>query len=250
MGAGPAAGDAGLRHGLRLRRPAAVRRPGADGAARGDRLDPPRLLVPRHPQPRRRGRGAVVRALSVRLPAGADRLPGARRDPARRRPRPRPDALAQLPARLAAAGPAGDRRRRRAGPDGDAGRLRHGLVLRRADLHHRDLSRLVRARRPHGGGAALDGPARLRRRSSSSPKRLSRGGARFAAARPSRRAVARHPAGRLARRARGRRLRAAARGRLRRAVAGAAAPRRRPRATRSSGRASCTWRATASCSRR
>ena len=40
VGAGPAAGDAGLRHGLRLRRPAAVRRPGADGAARGDRLDP------------------------------------------------------------------------------------------------------------------------------------------------------------------------------------------------------------------
>src|SRR6187401_2433293 len=55
---------------------------------------------------------------------------------------------------------------------------------------------------------------------------LARGGARFSAARPSRRAAP--PAGRLACRARGRRLRPAARGRLRRAFAGAAAPRRVP----------------------
>ena len=59
-----------------------------------------------------------------------------------------------------------------------------------------------------------------------------------------------HPPDRLARRARGRRLRAAARGRLRRAVAARCCAWRWPRATRSSGRASCTWPATASCSRR
>ena len=105
----------------------------------------------------------------------AHRLPRARRGPARRRPRARPDAVAQLPARLAADGAAGDRRRRGAGADGDAGRLRHRVVLRRADLHHRDLSRLVLARRPHRRGAAVDGLARLRRSSSSSLERLSRG---------------------------------------------------------------------------
>ena len=111
--------------------------------------------------------GAVVVLSCVLYPyvylLVAHRLPRARRDPARRRPGARPDAVAQLPARLAADGPAGDRRRRGAGPDGDAGRLRHRLLLRRADLHHRHLSRLVLARRPHRRGAALDGPARLRR---------------------------------------------------------------------------------------
>jgi iron(III) transport system permease protein len=40
--------------------------------------------------------------------------------------------------------------------DGDARRLRHRGVLRRADVHHRDLSRLVLARRSHRSGAAVD----------------------------------------------------------------------------------------------
>ena len=47
MGADAAARDARLRHGLRLHRLAAVHRPGADGAARGDRLAGARVLVPR-----------------------------------------------------------------------------------------------------------------------------------------------------------------------------------------------------------
>ena len=57
-------------------------------------------------------------------------------------------------ARVAAAGAAGHRRRRRAGADGNAGRLRHGRLLRRADLHHRHLPRLVLAGRPHRRRAA------------------------------------------------------------------------------------------------
>ena len=211
VGAGPAAGDAGLRHGLRLRRPAAVRRPGADCAARGDRLDARRLLVPRRAQ---RSAARCVMLSCVLYPyvyllsriafleRGAALLEAGR-------------ALGLTPWRsflrvsLPMARPA-IAARRGAGADGDAGRLRHRLVLRRADLHHRHLPRLVLARRPHRRGAAVDGLARLRRSWCWSLERLSRGGARFAAAGPTRSAAAGHPPERLARRARGRRLRAAA----------------------------------------
>ncbi len=154
LGADAAAGDAGLRRRLRLHRPAAVQRPGADGAARGLRAAAARLLVSRDPLAAGR-RGAVRRrALSVRLRADAAGLPRARPAPGRRRAHARLHAAGGVLARRAAAGAPGDDRRRHAGADGDAVGLRRGRVLRPADLHAEPLQRLVQPRRPRRRGAA------------------------------------------------------------------------------------------------
>ena len=62
-------------------------------------------------------------------------------------------AVAQLLPGIAAAGATGGGGRCRAGADGDARRLRHGVLLRRADLHHRHLPGVVLTRRPDCSGA-------------------------------------------------------------------------------------------------
>ncbi|MCK7500956.1 MAG: hypothetical protein MZW92_70490 [Comamonadaceae bacterium] len=165
LGAAPAARDAGLRHGLRLHRPAAVRRPGADaGCARAFGWQARRLLVSRRAQ---RWAGAVVMFVFVLYPyvyllartAFLERASGMLEAARISRLRPLGSFFRVSPA----AGAAGDRRRRRAGADGDPGRLRHGVLLRRADLHHRHLPRLVLAGRPRRRGAAVGCAARLRR---------------------------------------------------------------------------------------
>src|SRR6056297_3483 len=70
-GAGPAAGISGLCSGLCLHRFPRSSRHRAIPAARPDGLGPARLLVPRDPVGRRRGGHADLRALPLRLPAGA-----------------------------------------------------------------------------------------------------------------------------------------------------------------------------------
>ena len=154
MGAAAAARRPGLHHRLHLHRSPGVRRAGARPAARGDRLDPRRLLVPADPLARRRDRGHEPRALPLRLSARARRVPRAVHLHARRQPDAWPRAMGQLLRDRGAAGPAGDRRRRRARADGDPRRLRHRAVLRRRHLHDRHLSHLVRARRADCGRAA------------------------------------------------------------------------------------------------
>ncbi len=160
VGADPAPGGAGLRHGLRLYRLAGGRRAAADLAARAVRLAGRRLLVPRGALAGRRHRPARLRALSLRLPAGTLGLPRA----VGLRPRGQPHAglqpLGLLLARRPAAGASGGGGRHRARPDGDPGRLRHGRLLRPADLHHRDRAGADLDGRPHGGGAALLAVAR------------------------------------------------------------------------------------------
>ena len=112
VGAAAAAGDAGVRDGLRVHRLAAVRRPGADGAARADRLGPRRLLVSRTcARSAARCVMFVARALSLRLPARAHRVPravGQRCSKSARSLGLRP--WRALRARRAAARAAGDRR--------------------------------------------------------------------------------------------------------------------------------------------
>ena len=75
---------------------------------------------------------ADARLLSLCLPAGARRLPRPVGLRDRSQPHARAHAVAELPARVPAAGAAGDHRRRGAGADGDARRFRHGAVFRRA----------------------------------------------------------------------------------------------------------------------
>ena len=75
---------------------------------------------------------------------------------------PGPQSADGVLARGPAARAAGDRRRRRAGAHGDARGLRHRVVLRRADVHHRHLSRVVQPGRPRGRRAARERAAGLR----------------------------------------------------------------------------------------
>ena len=94
------------------------------------------------------------------------------RRPDRSRARARLRAVGDVPARRAAARAARHRRRRRARADGDARGFRHGRVFRRADVHHRDLPRVVLARRSCRRGTARSGAARFRRRSCSCIERV------------------------------------------------------------------------------
>ncbi len=149
LGLVPAAGDAGLRERLRLQRPAAIRRPGADQPAQPVRLAARRLLVSRFPVAAGRGGAVHCQLLPLRLHAGARRLPRPVGLRAGGRPHARARPLVALLAHRAAAGAADDRRRRRAGADGNPGRFRRRELARRADLHHRDLPHLVRHGRCH-----------------------------------------------------------------------------------------------------
>ena len=79
----------------------------------------------------------------------------------------------------AAAGAAGDPRRRRAGADGGAGRLRHGQPAGRADVHRRDLQGLVQRARPRRGDAARHA-ARVGHAHAAGARALLRGRARHA----------------------------------------------------------------------
>ena len=74
VGAGFAAGHAGLRHGVRLHRLAAGCRAGADRAARDYRLAGTRVLVSGDPFAARGGCDAFLSALPLRLSARAQRL--------------------------------------------------------------------------------------------------------------------------------------------------------------------------------
>src|SRR3546814_3424447 len=106
MGADPAARRTRLRHCLHLYRFPAICRPGADAAARGDRLECPGLLVPADPLARWRHRDADPRALSLCLPAVAAGLPLTVGLRARGQPYAGPRPLAQLISlRLALAAP-------------------------------------------------------------------------------------------------------------------------------------------------
>ena len=191
VGAAAAAGDAGLRAGLRLHRLPAVQRPAADGAARAAPA-PQGALWPDV----RSLRGAVVLFVLCLYPyvylltraALGERARAADGGgaPARRRP------AAPRARGGAAAGAAGAGRRRRAGADGDAGRLRCWRLLRPVDLHHRHLQGLAGDERPRrrgaarlaaaggGGAAAVGGAARAaaaalrrhaQRRGASAPRR-------------------------------------------------------------------------------
>ncbi len=152
MGAAAAAGDAGLRGGLRLHRLPAVQRPGPDLAARQLRLAGPRAAG--DPQHARRGLGLRVLALSLCLPAGPHGPGRARGAPDGSGAPARGAAVAPHPARGPAARAPGGGRRRGAGPDGDPGRLRRGQLLRHPDLHHRHLQGLAVHGQPHRRGAA------------------------------------------------------------------------------------------------
>ena len=227
VGAGAAARDARLRDRLRVHRRAAVRRPRAVGAARRLRVGRRRVLVPGDPLAARRRRDVRGRALSVRVPPRARGLPRAVAVARRGRPHPGPARVASLLPREPAPRATGHRRRRRARLHGDAGGLRHRLLLRRADLHHRHLPGLAVDGRAGRRGEALDDAARVRR---GPPRRRAAGPAaralpRFAHAAPPRPRGARPRAGRG--RARG--LPRAAGGRLR-------DPRGHPREARPPGR--------------
>jgi len=119
-------------------------------------------------------------AVPVRVHAGAGRIrndggthPGGGADP-----RPRPPH--GLPSRAAAAGAAGDRRRRRPGVHGDAGGLRCRGGAQRGHLHDLDLPRVVRhvldrRRAADGRGARVRGAGRrLARAQASRRARLRR----------------------------------------------------------------------------
>ena len=146
-GARAAAGDAVVRAGVRAGRPARpgqpaaeqpVRRPGAARAARAGRRD----------------RGAVSRPLSLRLPAGPQRVPRAVAPGAGGRPHTRPRVRPGGVVCRGAAGPARARCGRRAGRDGGAGRLRRGQPAGLPDADRCDLPRLVRGVRRGRGPAA------------------------------------------------------------------------------------------------
>jgi iron(III) transport system permease protein len=142
------------------------------GWSRGDYWFPGRA------QRRRRGRDVRVRALSLRLllarTAFIERASGMLEAARTLGLGPwRSFLRVSLPlARPAVVGGRG------AGLDGDAGRLRHRVLLRRADLHHRHLSRLVLARRPHRCRATCGVAARFRDPAAASGT-VSRGRARF-----------------------------------------------------------------------
>ena len=162
VGARPATRDARLRDGLCVHRLAAVHRPGADALARADRVAGTGVLVPGDPLALRCGGHALVRALSLRLPARAHELPRAVAERARGRAARRLRGVGQLLPRRGAACAARDRRRHRTCADGDARRLRRGVVLRGRDVHDRHLQGLARDGRRRGGVPARHLPARLR----------------------------------------------------------------------------------------
>jgi len=150
VGPGVAARRAGLCDGLRVHRFPAVRRAGADLPARQLWLGARRLLVSRHPHLARCHSDVRLRALSLRLSAGAHRFPGAGERHAGSGTYAGHGAVAGLLCRIAAAGPPGHRGRYCAGPDGNPGRLRHRSLFCSQYLHYRHLPRLVLAGRPRG----------------------------------------------------------------------------------------------------
>ena len=162
MVADAAAGDAGLRHGLRVYGFPAVHRPGADGAARGLRLARARILVSRtsarcggaasmfvfalYPYVYLLARAAFIEHPPALIEAGAHA--GLDRRQAFWRvalPLARPAIAAGMALALMET-------------LADYGTV---AVLRRRHVHHRHLPRVVLAGRPRGGGAVLDGAAGL-----------------------------------------------------------------------------------------
>ncbi len=129
MGVDAAAGHAVVCHGLCVHRFPAVRGPAAIGIARDVRLVAAGLLVSRRALAGRRGDHVRVRALSVCLPAGPNRVHRAPACAHRSRAHAGARSPAGILARRASAGASGHRRRHRAGADGDAGRLRNGAYF-------------------------------------------------------------------------------------------------------------------------
>ena len=93
-------------------------------------------------------------ALPIRLPPCPRGVPPAVGDDLPGRPRPRAVGLGRVPPGVPAACPPGHRGRRAAGDDGDHRGLRHGVLLRGADLRDRHLHELVLDGGPGRGGAA------------------------------------------------------------------------------------------------
>ncbi len=144
MGPGPASGDAGLRHGLRLYRLAAgswtgrrhccANLPVGRFANIGFRRSVPCLALRRCCRSRFIPMSICWRAL---------RFSNSRARLWRRPASPGTAAWGRFLARRAASGPHRHRCRYRFGPDGGACRFRHGFLFRRKYVHCRHLSRLA-----------------------------------------------------------------------------------------------------------
>ena len=151
---GAAAGVSGLCAGLRLYRSAVASGAGSDDAARGDGVGAAGLLVPEHPLAARRRADADLRALSLRLSAGARGVRAAVGERVSGGADARQGAVGGVPEREPADGPAGDRGGRAAHDHGDHRGLRHGGAFRGEDVLDRHLSGVVLDERPGGGVAA------------------------------------------------------------------------------------------------
>ena len=154
-----AAGLSGLCAGLCLYHAAVASRPRPAGAARCDGMGAERLLVPRHPVAARRSADADLRALPLRLPAGAGAVPQPVDQCMGGGAHAGAGPLGHVPPGEPADGMACHRGRRAAGGDGDHRRRGHRLSFRGADLCHRHLSGVVLDGGPGGGGTAGAVPA-------------------------------------------------------------------------------------------
>ena len=151
LGAGTAAGLAGLRGCLCLCRPGRLCRPAADRLARAG---PAAGVLPRTAQRAGCGRGARAGALSLCVPGGARGLPAPGQRGHGRGAFARPRAAVGLLPRGAAYGASGLGCRLVTGIAGSTGRLRRGQHPGRRYLQHRHLQDLVRPLLAAGGGAA------------------------------------------------------------------------------------------------
>ena len=199
VGAGAAARDARLRHGIRVHGLAAVLRAGADCAAQ-PRPDGRRATTGSRTCARSgRGSGARrSRSIPTSISSRAPPLRTSRAARSRRRASPghaRPGAL--LPRRDAARA-SRDRRRRLARAHGNARGFRHRVVFHARGVHHRHLQGVVLDGRPRRRGATLGcllafvAVLLALERASRGPRRLSlrRAAQGRAAAAPARRAGA------------------------------------------------------------
>ena len=158
-----------------------------------------RLLVPRALLRAGRRRALHARALSLRLSRRPGRVPHPVAAASRSEPHPGPRSMANLLRRRPADGSPGDRGGSSPGAVRGVGRLRHGPILRRADLHDGDLSHLVRHGRSRRRRAGRRGPARHRRAADRARTPLARSRALPCRVEPARERRSRRPR-RLARR--------------------------------------------------
>src|SRR5918999_1078054 len=155
MGLAAAALGACLYHCLYLYRDAGCRRARSNCSTRWVWLALRGLLVPQCAIAWGGGGHAYSGALPLCLSLGSSGLSATVDLCARGQPHPWLQCLAKLCQSGPAFGPSGHHRRPLASLDGELGRLRHGSILRRLDLYHRDLPDLVWSRRTRRGRSAL-----------------------------------------------------------------------------------------------